>query len=141
MKTICFNHFSLLMVPVQVSPFVPFLLYLFPRCYPFFAKERSLLLRFSRGRGLTVTSAHLLVRAPIDGPSDTQRPHTMKSVRSRPMKSVLSRPLWPCSHRMRAIVQRLGSLHRLAHAAENGDFFWLHHIWAHLLPLLRTIQH
>ena len=35
------------------------------------------------------------------------------------MKSVLSRPLWPCSHRICVIAQRLGSLHKLAHAASN----------------------
>ena len=36
----------------------------------------------TRGRGLTFTSAHVLVRAPVDGPScqPTQRDHTQRSL-------------------------------------------------------------
>ena len=112
-KTICFNHFSLLMVPVQVSPSVPFLLFLFPRCYSFLQKNVACCYS-SHG----VESYGQFCPRPCSSTYRWAR-ITIHAKGPHSMKSVLSRPLWPCSHRICVIAQRLGSLHKLAHAASN----------------------
>ena len=49
-----------------------------------------------------------------------RNPPTQRSTLSA--QRVLSCPLWPCCYCMGVIAERLGSLHRLAHAAEHCHF-------------------
>ena len=73
---------------------------------------------FRRGRGLTFTSPHVLVRAPIDGsgfPPTDGEDHTQREVRALV-------PSWAVIHCMCVVAKRVGCLHRLAHAAGHGHF-------------------
>ena len=44
--------------------------------------------------------------------------------------------LWPCSHRMCVFAKRLGSVHKLPHAARHEHLFGRHHINVHFFHLL-----
>ena len=74
----------------------------------------SRLFTFTRGRGLTLTSARVLVRAHVDGQARNPPTHWT----TLHVYVVLQRPLGPCNRRMCvSSLKRLGCLHVLAHAA------------------------
>ena len=66
---------------------------------------------YTRDRGLTFTSAHILVRAPVDGPGS-------QPTDAEDHTSCVSRALVPpCYHGMCGVAKRLGCLQWFAHAA------------------------
>ena len=81
--------------------------------------DGSLFRSHTRGRGLTFTSAHVLVRAPVDGPgfppTDISGPHSVCRPCSR---AHFGRVPTACV----SSPKRLGCLPWLAHAAGHGHF-------------------
>ena len=72
----------------------------------------------TRGRGLAFTSAHLLVRAPIDGPGSQPTDIGDHSVCTPCSRTDFGRVTTACV----SSPKRLGSVHWLAHAAGHGHF-------------------
>ena len=81
---------------------------------------------FTKGRGLTFTSARVLFRTPIDGPA--RNPSMCKTAPC--VWSVLSCPVGRSTTACVSWPKRLGGLHRLAHAAGCLAFLWRLRIWA-----------
>ena len=76
-------------------------------------------LAFTRGRGLTLTSARVLVRAPVEGPGSQPTDIGDHCVCIPCSRAHFGRVTAACV----SSPKRLGSLHRLTHAARHGHFY------------------
>ena len=88
----------------------------------------SRLFTLTRGRGLTLTFARVLVRAHVDGPGS--QPTDAVDHTSCVSRALLMPPLRPCNHRMCVIAKETGQSPQARTCSRTWTFLRRLHIWA-----------